>query len=44
MNWKSWPYWVKGGIIAGILSVVIGVYYILYDDLRSDILTAIYSP
>lgn len=44
MNWKSWPYWVKGGIVAGVLSFIIGLYYILYGGLRSDILTAIYAP
>ena len=44
MNWKNWPYWVRGGVVTGILSVVIGAYYILYDGLRSDILTTIYSP
>lgn len=22
MNWKNWPYWVKGGIFGTILSIV----------------------
>ncbi len=43
MHWKNWPYWVKGGVIAGIVTLIIGGYYILYDG-RSDVLTAIYAP
>jgi hypothetical protein len=44
MNFKQLPYWIKGGIVAGVLSFIIAFYYILYNGLRSDVLTAIYAP
>ena len=29
MNWKNWPYWVKGGIIGAIVMIlIIGVDYV----------------
>ena len=29
MNWKSWPYWVKGGIVAlfiSLVALVVGIW------------------
>ena len=28
MNWKHWPYWLKGGVIGGGLSVLFVILYI----------------
>ncbi|MES2088040.1 MAG: hypothetical protein V4467_03550 [Patescibacteria group bacterium] len=27
MNWKHWPYWIKGGIIAGGITALFSIAY-----------------
>ena len=26
MGWKNWPYWLKGGIIATLIYIIVSVY------------------
>ena len=31
MNWKNWPYWLKGGIIATLFPIIVFALNFLFD-------------
>ena len=37
MNWKNWPYWLKGGIIGIIFAIIIILITFAYYEVSSNL-------
>jgi len=32
MNWKAWPYWVRGLLVGCVVGVLVGIYILLNQE------------